>query len=151
MPSAFQIWHKDFYLLEGLRECTSTLLVLTLFYLVLGRQTSHQSTCRIGRLFYYFKHIYISIHKPLDRYGILLDLPRHDTSCSWVSTNPSIPSLNETCGECLKLMFWAVVGPELVVAWAFQQRWSAHRLEKLNGTQKRWQIIYAVCDSECPK
>ena len=56
-------------------------------------------------------------------------------ACSWVSVHPNIPGPNESRWRIflrrLELMFWAVVGPELVIAWAFRQWSSARRLEKL--------------------
>ena len=56
-------------------------------------------------------------------------------ACSWVSVHPNIPGPNESWLRILlrrlELMFWAVVGPELIIAWAFRQWLSARRLEKL--------------------
>ena len=56
-------------------------------------------------------------------------------ACSWVSVHPNIPGPDEPQWRVflrrLELMFWAVVGPELIIAWAFRQWSSARRLEKL--------------------
>ena len=56
-------------------------------------------------------------------------------ACSWVSIHPNIPGPNESSWRVffrrLELMFWAVVGPEMVIAWAFRQWASAGHLEKL--------------------
>ena len=56
-------------------------------------------------------------------------------ACSWVSVHPNIPSLNESRWRIflrrLELMFWAVVGPEMIITWAFRQWLSARRLEKV--------------------
>jgi hypothetical protein len=56
-------------------------------------------------------------------------------ACSWVSIHPNIPGPNESRRRIflhrLELMFWAVVGPEMITAWAFQQWASARHLEKL--------------------
>ena len=56
-------------------------------------------------------------------------------ACSWVSVHPNIPGPNESSWRIflrrLELMFWAVIGPELIITWAFRQWTSAHRLEKL--------------------
>ena len=55
-------------------------------------------------------------------------------ACSWVSVHPNIPGPDESRWRVflrrLELMFWAVVGPELIIAWAFRQWSSARRLEK---------------------
>ena len=56
-------------------------------------------------------------------------------ACSWVSVHPNIPSLNESSWRTflrrLEFMFWAVMGPELIITWAFRQWTSGRRLEKL--------------------
>ena len=52
-------------------------------------------------------------------------------ACSWVSIHPNIPAPNESRWRIflrrLELMFWAVVGPEMIISWAFRQ-WSGARL-----------------------
>ena len=66
-------------------------------------------------------------------------------ACSWVSVHPNIPSPDESQWRVflrrLELMFWAVVGPELVIAWAFRQWSSAGRLEKLYKGELSSQFI----------
>ena len=55
-------------------------------------------------------------------------------ACSWVSVHPNVPAPNESSWRVLRrleLMFWAVVAPETVIAWAFRQWTTAGRLEKL--------------------
>ena len=56
-------------------------------------------------------------------------------ACSWVSVHPNIPGPNESRLRVLlrrlELMFWAVIGPEMIITWAFRQWSSARRLEKL--------------------
>ena len=56
-------------------------------------------------------------------------------ACSWVSVHPNIPGPNESQWRIflrrLELMFWAVVGPEMIITWAFRQWLSARRLEKI--------------------
>ena len=55
-------------------------------------------------------------------------------ACSWVSVHPNIPAPNESSLRVflrrLELMFWAVVGPEMVISWAFRQWIGARQLEK---------------------
>ena len=56
-------------------------------------------------------------------------------ACSWVSVHPNIPSPNESRWRIffrrLELMFWAVIGPEMIITWALRQWLSARRIEKL--------------------
>ena len=56
-------------------------------------------------------------------------------ACSWVSIHPNIPSPNESSWRIflrrLKLMFWAVVFPEMIVTWALRQWLGARHLEKI--------------------
>ena len=56
-------------------------------------------------------------------------------ACSWVSIHPNIPAPNESWWRIflrrLELMFWAIVGPEMIIAWAFRQWSGARQLEKL--------------------
>ena len=56
-------------------------------------------------------------------------------ACSWVSVHPNIPGPDESwwivSRRRLELMFWAIVSPELIIAWAFRQWSSARSLEKL--------------------
>ena len=56
-------------------------------------------------------------------------------ACSWVSVHPNIPAPNESRWRILcrrlELMFWAVVGPEMIIYWAFRQWLSACRLKNL--------------------
>jgi hypothetical protein len=55
-------------------------------------------------------------------------------ACSWVSVHPNIPAFNESWWRIflrrLELMFWAVIGPETIIAWALRQWLGARRLEK---------------------
>ena len=56
-------------------------------------------------------------------------------ACSWVSVHPNIPGPDEPSWRVflrrLELMFWAVIGPEMINAWAFRQWLGARHLEKL--------------------
>ena len=56
-------------------------------------------------------------------------------ACSWVSVHPNIPGPNESRWRIflrhLELMFWAVIGPEMIIIWALRQWLTARRLEKL--------------------
>ena len=56
-------------------------------------------------------------------------------ACSWVSVHPNIPAPNESRWRIflrrLELMFWSVVGPEMIITWALRQWSGARRLENL--------------------
>ena len=66
-------------------------------------------------------------------------------ACSWVSIHPNIPSPNESSWRIflrrLEPMFWAVFGPEILIAWAFRQWSCARRLEKLY----RGELLSLMC------
>ena len=56
-------------------------------------------------------------------------------ACSWVSVHPNILSPNESSWRIflhrLELMFWTVVGQEMIITWVLRQWLGARRLEKL--------------------
>ena len=56
-------------------------------------------------------------------------------ACSWVSVHPNIPAPNDAGWRVflrrIELMFWAVIGPELVIVWAFRQWLGARHFERL--------------------
>ena len=56
-------------------------------------------------------------------------------ACSWVSVHPNVPAPHESGWRIflrrLELMFWAVIGPEMIITWAFRQWLGARRLENL--------------------
>ena len=56
-------------------------------------------------------------------------------ACLWISVHPNIPFPNESGWRVflrrLELMFWALLGPELIIVWAFRQWLGARELEKL--------------------
>ncbi|KAF8522628.1 hypothetical protein BU17DRAFT_44502 [Hysterangium stoloniferum] len=55
-------------------------------------------------------------------------------ACSWVSVHPNIPSPDDswwTIGkQRLKIMFWALIAPELVLIWAMRQYYGAKRISE---------------------
>ena len=55
-------------------------------------------------------------------------------TCSWVSVHPNIPCPKESRWRILlrrlELMFWAVIGPEMIIIWALRQWLGARELEK---------------------
>ena len=66
--------------------------------------------------------------------GHSLELSRHDI-CLFMGFRPSnIPGPNESRWRIffrrLELMFWTVVGPEMIITWALQQWLGARYLEK---------------------
>ena len=70
-------------------------------------------------------------------------------ACSWVSIHPNIPAPNESRWRIflrrLELMFWAVVGPEMIIAWAFRQWSGARSLEKLYKGELSSLIHLFIC------
>ena len=56
-------------------------------------------------------------------------------ACSWVSIHHNIPGPTESSRRIflrrLEIMFWAVIGPEMIITWAFRQWSGARHLEKL--------------------
>ena len=56
-------------------------------------------------------------------------------ACSWVSVHPNIPAPNKSSWRIflrrLELMFWGIVGPEFIIAWAFRQWMTARCIGKL--------------------
>ena len=56
-------------------------------------------------------------------------------ACLWVSVHPNIPGPDEPSWRVflrrLELMFWAVIGPEIIITWALRQWLGARRLENL--------------------
>ena len=56
-------------------------------------------------------------------------------ACSWVSVHPNIPAPNESQLRIflrrIELMFWAVIGPEMIITWALRQWLGARRLENI--------------------
>jgi hypothetical protein len=56
-------------------------------------------------------------------------------ACSWVSVHPNIPAPKQSSWRIflrrLELMFWAVIGPEMIITWAYRQWSGARRLERV--------------------
>ena len=73
-------------------------------------------------------------------------------ACSWVSIHPNIPAPNESRWRIflrrLELMFWAVVGPEMIITWAFRQWLGARNLEKLHKGELSSLIIYLSANTK---
>ena len=69
-------------------------------------------------------------------------------ACSWVSVHPNISAPNESGRRILlrrlELMFWAVVGPELLISWAFRQWSAARRLEKLYKGELHFKNVHII-------
>ena len=70
-------------------------------------------------------------------------------ACSWVSIHPNIPGPNESWWRIflrrLELMFWAVVGPEMIICWAFRQWLGARKLKKLYKGELSSLIHIFIC------
>jgi len=53
--------------------------------------------------------------------------------CAWTSVHPNVPPRNKWLGRLnrLKLMFWMIIAPELVLAWAVRQFFAAREIINL--------------------
>jgi len=53
--------------------------------------------------------------------------------CAWTSVHPNVPPRNRTGGLLarVKLMFWTIVAPELVLAWAVRQWFAAREIRNI--------------------
>ena len=75
-------------------------------------------------------------------------------ACSWVSVHPNIPGPNESSWRILlrhlELMFWAVVGPEMIITWALRQWLGARHLEKLYKGELMCPIYLQILSHEIP-
>ena len=73
-------------------------------------------------------------------------------ACSWVSIHPNIPAPNESQRRIflrrLELMFWAVVGPEMIINWALRQWIGARHLEKLYKGELSG-LIHSILSTNC--
>ena len=58
--------------------------------------------------------------------------------CAWVSVDPNVPPSGLWKGLRLRLemMFWTIIGPELILAWAVRQWFAAWEIrDTVNGTR----------------
>ena len=59
--------------------------------------------------------------------------------CAWTSVHPNVPPQNQSQAllRRIKLMFWTIISPELVLAWAVRQWFAAREVRdcynKVNG------------------
>ena len=108
-------------------------LVFTFVYEFQKHVAPFTSLLAVRQQCYCLKHIgmYMPRRSAIDIWSCLATI----FACSWVSVHPNIPAPNESWWRVLlrriELMFWAVVGPEMVIAWAFRKWTSARHLEKL--------------------
>ena len=118
------------------------ILLLILAYLFNGFQT-HAAPLTTGSLLAELSSNSTLLNTPacvcpaIDRsiWDILWSCLATIFACSCVSIHPNISGPNESRWRIflrrLELMFWAVVGPEMVISWAFRQWLGARDLEKL--------------------
>ena len=59
--------------------------------------------------------------------------------CAWTSVHPNVPSQSRMGGLLarVKLMFWTIVAPELVLAWAVRQWFAAKEVRDVCNRRKR--------------
>lgn len=55
------------------------------------------------------------------------------TICAWTSVHPNVPPQGRMGGlfARVKLMFWTIVAPELVLAWAVRQWFAARKIRDI--------------------
>ena len=129
-------------------EFASMLLILTLIYLLHGFQSHASPLASIleessSNATVILSTPAIACICPADQrtlWDILWSCLATIFACSWVSVHPNIPGPNESSRRIflrrLELMFWAVVGPEMIITWALRQWSGARALEKLyKGSQ----------------
>jgi hypothetical protein len=111
------------------------LLVLTLVYLLHGFQTYAAPPTSLLAATLSTTSVCVCTPDQRSTWDILWSSLAAIIACSWVSVHPNIPAPNEPGWKVilrrLELMFWAVVGPEMVIVWAFRQWLGARHLEKL--------------------
>ena len=67
--------------------------------------------------------------------------------CAWVSVHPNVPPSGQwrALSRRLKMMFWTIVAPELILAWAVRQWFAAWEIrDTVNGTREGV-IIFLYC------
>ena len=117
------------------------LLVLTLAYLLHGLQTHAAPLASLlvdpGNNATLLSTSALACICPADQrsiWDVLWSCLATIFACSWVSVHPNIPGPKESWWRIflrrLEIMFWAVVGPELIISWALRQWLGARRLEK---------------------
>lgn len=62
--------------------------------------------------------------------------------CAWTSVHPNVPprAIWSRPWTTIKLMFWTIVAPELVLAWAVRQRSAAKEVKDLYNKHKGREI-----------
>ena len=136
-------------------EFTSMLLVLTTVYLLHGFQT-HASPLQVTSLLAESSSNATVLSRatcicPADQrsiWDILWSCLVTIIACSWVSVHPNIPAPNESSWRILlrrlELMFWAIVGPEMIITWALRQWTGARHLEELYKGEPP-SLIHSIC------
>jgi len=66
--------------------------------------------------------------------------------CTWVSVHPNIPPMKEGQARALwrrlKMMFWTIVAPELILAWAVRQWLAARRIRDIFNQARKFGVYY---------
>ena len=63
--------------------------------------------------------------------------------CAWTSVHPNVPPPNKWKARWsrLKLMFWMIVAPELVLAWGVRQHFAA---KDIRDIYNQWKGVFRV-------
>src|SRR5258705_9876175 len=61
--------------------------------------------------------------------------------CAWVSVHPNVPPSGYWKGlwQRVQMMIWAIIAPELILAWAVRQWFGAWEIrDTVNGSEEGW-------------
>ena len=66
-------------------------------------------------------------------FGIIWSCSSTIIVCAWTSVHPNVPSPNRWKARWnrLRLMFWMIIAPELVLAWAVRQFFAARKIRDI--------------------
>ena len=70
------------------------------------------------------------LHMKRTLFGVIWSCTSTTIICAWTSIHPNVPPPGEWKARWnrLKLMFWMIVAPELVLAWAVRQFFAARQI-----------------------
>jgi len=74
--------------------------------------------------------------------------------CAWTSVHPNVPPLNRTWQGFwarMKMLFWTVVAPELILAWAVRQWFAAREIRNIYNNSFRGKSSHYVPARGIPK
>src|SRR6266581_791229 len=72
--------------------------------------------------------------------------------CAWVLVHPNVPPSGQwrALSRRLKMMFWTIVAPELILAWAIRQWFAAWEIrDTANGTREGVLLLRLMLIKDC--